>query len=81
MSKRETELVAYIQTNLSSDPSKPTSPDEPLINSGLIDSMSIIEVLAFIEEEWQVFIPDQEATARQFDTVASILKLVDLFEE
>lgn len=55
--------------------------DEPLISSGLVDSFGILELLSFIEDEWDVRIPDQEATARQFDTVASILCLVDRFGE
>lgn len=77
---RDQQLAEYIRRNLLNDPGRAIANDEPLITSGLMDSFSIMEVLAFIEEEWGVYIPDQEATAKQFDTVDKIMSVVARFE-
>ncbi len=66
---------------MSKDANRPLSAEEPLISSGLVDSFGIVEILSFIEDEWGVNIPDQEATAKQFDNVTSILRLVDQYGE
>ena len=80
MTQREQQLADYIQGNLLSDPGMTLSAEEPLITSGLMDSFSIMEVLAFLEDEWGVFIPDQEATVKQFDSVAKMIEMVGRFE-
>lgn len=78
---REQQLADYIRQNLLADPTREITYDEPLITSGLMDSFSLIEVLAFIEDEWGVFIPDQEATVKQCDTVRKIMAVVERFED
>lgn len=78
---REQQLIDYIRQNLLADPGREITSDEPLITSGLMDSFSLIEVLAFIEDEWGVFIPDQEATVKQCDTIKKMLSVVERFEE
>lgn len=78
---REQVLLDFIRTNLSQDASRPVGADEPMCSSGLVDSFGIVEILGFIEDEWGVSIPDQEATAKQFDRVTSILALVDQYDE
>ena len=77
---REQQLADFIRDNLLSDPGRSLVSDEPLITSGLMDSFSIMEVLAFIEDEWGVYIPDQEATVKRFDCIEKILETVSCFE-
>jgi acyl carrier protein len=40
----------------------------PLISSGLVDSFSLIKVLAFVEDEFRILIPDEAATAAAMDS-------------
>jgi fatty-acyl-CoA synthase len=70
-------LADYITRTLSRIPSLSLAPDTPLISSGLLDSVSLIQVLAFIEDEFEVTIPDQFITAEGMDSVASIVQLAD----
>jgi acyl carrier protein len=54
-------------------------PDTALVSSGLVDSLSLIQVLAFIEDEFQVVIPDEAATAESMNTVRKIDELIDAY--
>jgi acyl carrier protein len=72
-------LAAFIQREVSKNPGRSIEPETPLISSGLVDSLSLIKVLAFIEDEFGVVIPDEAATAPAMNTVALILGLIDTY--
>lgn len=48
------------------------SPDESLFESGLLDSFSLADLVAALEREFAVQIPDADLKPRKFDTVARI---------
>ena len=49
----------------------------PLISSGIVDSFSMVSLKRFLEKKCNVSIPDDQATPQAFDTVKSIIALVD----
>ena len=49
----------------------------PLISSGIIDSFSMVSLKRFLEKKYEVKLPDEEATPQAFDTVTSIIALVN----
>ena len=48
----------------------------PIISSGIVDSFSMVSLKRFLEKKYSISIPDEEASAEAFDTVASIVQLV-----
>jgi len=48
----------------------------PLISSGIVDSFSMVSLKRFLEKQYGIRIPDEEATPQAFDTVTSIVGLV-----
>ncbi|MBW2661977.1 MAG: acyl carrier protein [Deltaproteobacteria bacterium] len=50
--------------------------EEPLIEGGLIDSMGILKLIAFLEEEYKVTFEDEDITAENFATINAIAALV-----
>ncbi len=50
--------------------------DTALISSGIVDSFSMVSLRAFLEKKYDVRLPDGEATPDAFDTVNSIIALV-----
>ncbi len=48
----------------------------PLISSGIVDSFSMVSLKRFLEKQHSISLPDEEASAEAFDTVASIVVLV-----
>jgi len=76
---RQVKLATFIQTKLSKDPRKVLEPDTALVSSGLVDSLSLIQVLAFIEDEFQAVIPDEAATAESMNTIRKIDELIDTY--
>ena len=53
--------------------------DTPLISSGYIDSFSMVSLLVFLENKFQIKIPPGKATPEAFDSVNKIVALVNQY--
>ncbi len=49
----------------------------PLISSGIVDSFSMVSLKRFLEKKYSISIPDEEASPEAFNTVTSIIALVN----
>jgi acyl carrier protein len=49
---------------------------EDLIDSGVVDSLGIFQLVAFLEERFGVTIGDEEITPENFGSIAAIERLV-----
>ena len=61
---------------LVSDRRTKIDPDESLINSGVIDSLSLLRLIAFIEERFDVRIEDVEVVPDNFETISVMEGLI-----
>ena len=77
MSDISNRIRDFIATELLfEDSSASLSDDTPLL-AGVIDSLGLMQLISFIEEEFDVAIDDSEVTASNFRTVADIERLVE----
>ncbi|MBN1791476.1 MAG: acyl carrier protein [Bacteroidales bacterium] len=53
--------------------------DTPLISSGYVDSFSMVSLLIFLENKFKIKIPPSKATPEAFNTVNSIIELVNQY--
>jgi acyl carrier protein len=77
---RAAALLDFLRRQVVKDRRQPLDVDTALVSSGLVDSLSLIGVLAFVEDNFGVVIPDEAATAASMNTARSILSLVERFE-
>lgn len=50
--------------------------DTPLLSTGVLTSLSLVRLVAFLEEEFSVEVPMEEVTGRRFSTVTDVAGLV-----
>jgi len=55
--------------------------DTPLISSGIVDSFSMVSLKVFLEKKYDIRLPDEDATPEAFDTVNSIVELVQKHQQ
>ena len=73
-----TELTEYIVKEVASRPPvEPVTPDYPIIEGGLVDSLGLFKVIAFIEERYPVRIPPEEILFENFATINDIVRLIE----
>lgn len=53
--------------------------DTPLISGGIVDSFSMVSLKRFLENKYNISIPDDKATPEAFDSVNKIVVLVNEF--
>jgi acyl carrier protein len=52
-------------------------PGDPLIESGIVDSLGILDVVAFVEAEFGVRVEDEDLVPENFQSVAQIASYVE----
>ncbi len=73
----ENKLRTYIEENFrhSSDGSS-LSNDESLLESGIIDSAGIFELVSFLENEFSVTVGDEDITPDNFENISCLVNLI-----
>ncbi len=69
-------LRAFIAARFLPRRQRALTDDEPLLTSGIIDSLGLVEVAAFIEEEFGVLVTPDRFGAGRADTVREMVALV-----
>jgi acyl carrier protein len=77
---RREALAAFLARDVVKDRRRELTLDTPLVSSGLVDSLSLISILAFIEDSFGVVIPDEAATSASMDSLRAILELVRTYD-
>ncbi len=57
-------------------PADALGPDAPLISSHVIDSLGMLSIVSYIENEFGVEIQDEDLVPDNFETITAITKLV-----
>ncbi|MBX3210630.1 MAG: acyl carrier protein [Labilithrix sp.] len=65
-----------VENFLFGDASAAPSADQQLVQSGLVDSTGILEIVSFLEESFGIQTADEELAAENFGSIASIAKFV-----
>ncbi len=72
------EILEYIKSEyLDEDDNNDITYETPLISGGIVDSFSMISLKVFLENKYNVQIPDSKATPEAFDTVNNIVRLLN----
>jgi acyl carrier protein len=71
-------LMKYLVSELASGKNIGTlAPSDDLIEKGIIDSLGIMKLLMFLENEYSLKISDDELTPENFQSHDTILSLID----
>ena len=52
-------------------------PDDSLISIGALDSLTLLQLISFVEEEFGVTVQDYEMAPENFQTINAIVSLVE----
>jgi acyl carrier protein len=66
-------IIEYIVNEIIRRPGFTITEDTPLVSSGLIDSLALVDILARLEDVTHVRIPAGKIQAKDMDTVSQML--------
>ena len=70
------DIAEYINEQILSEKTELVS-DTALITSGLIDSISTLKLVEYIEDTYEIELEANEVTAENLDTIENIISLID----
>jgi len=69
-------LEEFIKNEFLKQPERELKADEPLISSGLINSLSLVDLALFVEDTYGVQIDDTELNDETFDNLEELATLI-----
>ena len=69
------QIREYIQDEIANG--RAVSAEESLLDAGILDSLAVVKLIAYLENEFDLEIPDSEFDPENFESVASIARLID----
>jgi len=65
-------LRKYMDQNFPLFALQEVSVDDDLIENGVIDSLGYLEIITFVEDEFQIEVEDDQVTPENFQSIAAI---------
>ena len=72
----EKEIRKFIEENFILDENDNLSSEDSLLEKGIIDSTGVLELVAFIEENYNFKIKDEELIPENLDSIKSISRFI-----
>jgi acyl carrier protein len=69
-------LRGYLNERILQDSTVTIEPDTPLLEWGILNSVSTVQLIGFIRERFQVNVPPEEVAGRNFKDLRSITQLL-----
>lgn len=69
-------LKNFIRNEVMHDPSEDLDESTPLLEWGILDSLAMVSMIAFIEKEFHVKVPSEKVIPENFDNLRRIAAMV-----
>ena len=70
---RKTILMEYIKNDIMRNRNAKLSEDDDLLSSGILDSLGILQMVAFVDKTFGIQIPDEDVVFDNFQSVNSLV--------
>lgn len=77
MSNLQSALKSFIQNELAVGRGKELQPEDDLFTSGILDSLGILQLVLFIEEQFSVQVPDEDVVFENFHSLNAISEYLE----
>ncbi len=77
MNEIKTKVKEFIRENFLINDDMALDDSQSLLESGVLDSTSVLELLAFLEETFDITIDDEEIVPENLDSIQNIVQFVE----
>jgi acyl carrier protein len=78
---RRTALTTYIKQEIMRNPKANLRGDEDLLGAGILDSLAILQLVAYIEDEFGFKIPDEDVVFENFQSIDALADYLENHNE
>lgn len=76
---RKTALMDFIKNEVMRNKNAKLSEDEDLLSAGILDSLAILQLVAYIEDQFGIKIPDEDVVFENFQSINSLSAYLERF--
>lgn len=69
---RRSALQNYIKQEIMRNPNAKIQDSDDLLSAGILDSLAILQLVAFIEENFKIKVPDEDVVFENFQSIAAL---------
>ncbi len=69
---RKTILMQYVQDELMKGRTMEMNPEEDLLSSGILDSLGILQLVSFIDKQFNIQVPDEDVVFENFQSIKAL---------
>lgn len=69
-------IISYIKDEVTNEAIDHIDANEDLLGNGIIDSIGLIKLISFLEQEYRISIPPEDMTVENFMTPQSITEYI-----
>jgi len=73
----ETEIRTFLSENFPLSASGTLDREQSLVESGVIDSLGVLELVEFVEEKYDFRIPEEELLPENLDSIGNISRFIE----
>jgi acyl carrier protein len=74
---RKTALTEYIKDEIMRNRNAKLDPDQDLLSAGILDSLGILQLVAFVEEKFGIKIPDEDVVFENFMSINALVSYLE----
>jgi D-alanine--poly(phosphoribitol) ligase subunit 2 len=74
-------LLEFIKKELAIGSKRNIQLEDDLLSAGIIDSLGVLQLVAFIEEQFNIQMPDEDVVLENFQSVNSLANYLENFQK
>jgi acyl carrier protein len=74
-------LLDYIKKELAVGSKRNIQMEDDLLSAGIIDSLGVLQLVAFIEDQFNIQMPDEDVVLENFQSVNSLANYLDNYQK
>ena len=76
---RKTILMEYIKNDIMRNRNAKLSEEDDLLSSGILDSLGILQMVAFVDKTFGIQVPDEDVVFENFQSVSSLVSYLQQY--
>ncbi len=74
---RKTALTQFIKQEIMRNPNAKLQENDDLLSAGILDSLAILQLVAYIEESFGIKVPDEDVVFENFQSIRALAQYLD----
>ena len=69
---RKTALIEFVKNEVMRNKNAKLNENEDLLSAGILDSLAILQLVAFIEDQFGIKVPDEDVVFENFQSINAL---------